>query len=77
MAGWTVQALIDEKITVRASCRNDHIRRLDLVVLKAKLGPLAPAMAADLIPRLVCSSCGEKANAMTYSPNTQPARMRV
>ncbi len=77
MAGWTVQAMIDNRMTVRASCRNNHVRRIDLDVLKERLGPQAAAMAADLIPRLICSSCGEQAIGMTYSPNTKPARMRV
>ena len=30
MADWTVQELIDEKMTVRASCPDNHTRELNL-----------------------------------------------
>jgi hypothetical protein len=74
--GWTVQALIDERMTLVAYFRNNHNQVLRLDLLKERLGPHAPAMAADLTPRLICSKCKEKAIGMTYSPNTRPERMR-
>lgn len=50
---WTVQKLIDDRMTLHASCNAcHHNRQLDLSVLRERLGPDAPAMAGDLIPRL-------------------------
>lgn len=68
MTGWTVQELIEAGMTLTAYCRNDHHHAVDLVTLLDRLGPDAPAMATDLLPRLVCSRCGEKAIRITYSP---------
>jgi len=71
---WTVQALIDASMTLTACCRNNHHKVLDLETLREKLGPDAPAMAADLTPRLMCRRCGEKATGITYSPDARPKR---
>ncbi|MBZ9894261.1 hypothetical protein LB545_07875 [Mesorhizobium sp. BR1-1-6] len=38
-------------------------------MLKDKLGPDAPAMADDLIPKLRCARCGGKAVGLIYSPD--------
>lgn len=71
MPGWTVQSLITAKMTVRAHCQRslcNHHQQLDLDMLKARLGPDAPAMTDDLKPRLKCSKCGSKAIGLIYSP---------
>jgi hypothetical protein len=70
--GWTLQELIDERMTLTAFCRGNHHQVLDLEALKARLGADAPAMAADLVPRLKCKRCGEKAVGITYSPDSRP-----
>ncbi|MCP9234225.1 hypothetical protein NMG46_29210 [Mesorhizobium sp. LMG 17147] len=44
-----------------------------LAKLKAKLGPDAPAMADDLIPKLKCAKCGGKRVGMIYTPDTSPS----
>jgi hypothetical protein len=57
MAAWTIQSLIDYKMTVTAHCQNASCHRhqeLDLAKLKDRLGPDAPAMADDLKPKLKC-----------------------
>ncbi|WP_245272647.1 hypothetical protein [Mesorhizobium sp. LNHC221B00] len=51
----------------RPSCH--HNQRLDLEKVKAKLGPDAPAMADDLIPRMRCAKCGGKDVGLIYSPD--------
>ncbi|TPM53284.1 hypothetical protein FJ959_22415 [Mesorhizobium sp. B2-2-4] len=69
---WTVQTLIDGKMHLRAYCHRsscNHSQDLDLQLLKAKLGPDAPAMADDLIPKLRCARCGGKAVGLIYSPD--------
>lgn len=71
---WTVQALIDDRMTLHASCNVcHHNRRLDLVVLRERLGPDAPAMARDLIPRLRCDACGRRDVTLTYVPDSRTA----
>ena len=71
---WTVQKLIDDRMTLHASCNAcHHNRQLDLSVLRERLGPDAPAMAPDLIPRLRCDGCGGRDVTLTYSPNTTPS----
>jgi hypothetical protein len=72
---WTIQTLIDERMTLNAYCHNwrcQHSERLDLFALKDKLGPDAPAMADDLLPKLKCSKCGGKAVGLIYAPDTTP-----
>ncbi|KQU77687.1 hypothetical protein ASD12_17970 [Mesorhizobium sp. Root102] len=69
---WTPQRLIDEKMKVRAYCHRsscNHSQDLDLEKLKARLGPDAPAMADDLIPKLRCTKCGGKEVGLIYSPD--------
>lgn len=78
--GWTPQTLIDSKMRLTAFCHNPkchHNQVLDLGELKAKLGPDAPAMSADLIPKLKCARCGGKAVGLTYTPDTKPTGMTV
>lgn len=73
--GWTVQSLIDGRMKLRAHCHNSrchHSQDLDLEALKAKLGPDAPAMADDLIPKLKCAKCGGKAVGLIYAADTRP-----
>lgn len=64
-------------MVLHAYCHNHrchHNQRLDLAVLKARLGPDAPAMADDLIPKLRCAQCGGKDVGLIYSPDTTPTR---
>lgn len=73
MAKWTPQSLIDRQMTVTAYCHVpecNHHQKLNLEKLKAKLGPDAPAMADDLIPKLVCSKCGNKKLGLIYAPDS-------
>lgn len=73
--GWTFQSLIDEKMTVRAHChraRCNHSQVLDLVKLRDRFGPDAPAMADDLIPKLKCAKCGSKKVGLIFTPDTTP-----
>ncbi len=68
---WTLQTLIDERMTVRAYCHNfrcHHSQNLDLEALRDRLGPDAPAMADDLIPKLKCGKCGERKIGLIYTP---------
>lgn len=51
----------------RSSC--NHSQDLDLEAVKAKLGPDAPAMEDDLIPRMRCAKCGGKAVGLIYAPD--------
>ena len=76
-AVWTIQDLIDQRMTLTACCRNNHHQVLDLRSLRERLGQGAPAMSTDLMPRLFCRRCGAKATGITYSPNTRPEGMRA
>ncbi|TIX68072.1 MAG: hypothetical protein E5V25_13890 [Mesorhizobium sp.] len=70
--GWTLQSLIDGKMRLTAFCHNPkchHNETLDLDAIKAKLGPDAPAMSDDLIPKLKCARCGGKQVGLTYTPD--------
>lgn len=70
---WTIQTLIDDRMTVRAHCNAcNRSRVLELVMLRERLGPDAPAMAPDLIPRRRCEGCGGRDIGLTYSPDTTP-----
>ncbi|WP_376703407.1 hypothetical protein RQ479_29840 [Mesorhizobium sp. ISC25] len=78
--GWTVQGLIDERMEIHVYCYNPqchHNQPLDLGKLKAKLGPKAPAMADDLIPKLKCAKCSGKRVGLTYTPDTAPPAYRA
>jgi len=69
---WTVQKLIDEKIGIHVYCMDKDCRHhvdLDLAAVKAKLGPDAPMMRDDLLPRLKCTVCGGKRIDLTYAPS--------
>ena len=73
--GWTFQSLIDAKMTVMAQCHRapcNHNQVLDLVKLRDRFGPDAPAMADDLIPKLRCAKCGGKKVGLIYTPDTTP-----
>jgi hypothetical protein len=73
--GWTFQSLIDAKMTVMAHCHRppcNHNQVLDLVKLRDRFGPDAPAMSADLIPKLRCAKCGGKKVGLIYAPDTRP-----
>ncbi|MDR7220376.1 hypothetical protein [Aminobacter aminovorans] len=73
MAGWTIQSLIDKRMRVTAYCHNsrcNHNKVLDLLAIRDKLGPDAPAMADDLTPKLYCEKCGGKAVGLIYAPPT-------
>lgn len=71
MAKWTVQSLIDKRMTVTAYCHQsacNHHQGLDLYKLRDKLGPDATAMSDDLLPKLRCSKCNGKEIGLIYSP---------
>ena len=71
--GWTFQSLIDARMTVMAHCHHgpcNHNQVLDLVKLRDRFGPDAPAMADDLIPKLRCAKCGGKKVGLIYTPDT-------
>ena len=68
---WTLQTLIDERMTVTAYCHNSrchHNQPLRLEALLDRLGPDMPAMADDLIPKLKCGRCHGKKIGLIYSP---------
>jgi hypothetical protein len=74
MANWTIQLLIDCDIVVSArcgegSCDNQH--ELNLLRIKAKLGPEASAMHNDLARKMRCSKCGNEKIRLSYSPRDQ------
>jgi len=76
MAQWTIQSLIDGRMTVTAYCHAsacNHRHVLDLEKLRDRLGPDASAMHDDLTPKLRCSKCGGKKVGLIYSPDV--ARM--
>ena len=61
--GWTFQSLIDARMTVMEHCHHgpcNHTQALDLVKLRGRFGPDAPAMAGDLISELRCAKCDGK-----------------
>ena len=65
---WTLQKLIDGKMTVAEHCHNPrchHTEKLDLEAIRDRFGPDFPAMADDLLPKLRCSMCGQKAGGLT------------
>lgn len=67
----TVQLLIDEGYELNAACQNGRClrtARLDLAMLKAKLGPEHSTMAPDLTPRLRCTKCGGKQVGLILHP---------
>jgi hypothetical protein len=73
--GWTFQSLIDDKMKVTAHCHNagcHHKQELELVKLRDRFGPDAPAMADDLTPKLKCAKCGSKKVGLIYTPDTRP-----
>jgi hypothetical protein len=45
---------------------------LDLVKLRDRFGPDAPAMEWDLKPKLKCSRCGGNKVGLIYTPDTCP-----
>lgn len=76
---WTIAELIAERMTLTGYCHNPrchHNQRLDLDQLQAKLGPDAPAMAADLAPKLKCARCGGQDVGLIYSPSTNADRTK-
>lgn len=61
-------------MTVTAYCEAHlchHNQRIDLEALKAKIGPDAPAMADDIVPRLKCAKCGSKKVGLIYAPDPE------
>lgn len=72
MSKWTIQQLIDERMSVHAYCHERtcrHHRELPLDLLRERLGPDHPAMASDLERHLKCSKCGGKQLGLIYTPN--------
>lgn len=75
MAAWTLQSLIDARMTVTAYCHRTschHNQVLDLTKLRDRFGPDAPAMTDDLAPKLKCAKCGGKAVGLIYTPDSTP-----
>lgn len=71
MTGWTIQSLIDGGMELSAYCQRsscNHHSKLDLEMLRGKLGPDAPAMRDDLVPKLRCAKCRGKQIGLIYSP---------
>lgn len=71
MAVWAVQKLIDDRMEIAVYCQCSACGQhstLDLELLKEKLGPDAPAMRDDLVPRLRCTKCRGKQVGIIYSP---------
>jgi hypothetical protein len=67
--GWTFQELIDRRMTITAYCGGCNRNKvLELEVLRDKFGPDAPAMAADIAPKLKCDRCGARKASLIYSP---------
>lgn len=74
MTSWTIQSLIDARMTLHAYCHDTacaHHQLLDLTKLRDRLGPDALAMAVDLEPRLRCSKCGGRKVGLRYSPDAE------
>ncbi|WP_027062641.1 hypothetical protein [Mesorhizobium loti] len=71
--GWTLQSLIDAKMSVTAFCNVaacGHTKTLDLECLRDRFGPDTPAMEWDLRPRLKCEVCESKDVGLIYSPDS-------
>ncbi|WP_318012846.1 MULTISPECIES: hypothetical protein [unclassified Mesorhizobium] len=67
---WTLQSLIDGKMTVTAFCHKgscNHSKTLPLEELRTRFGPDAPAMEWDLRPKLKCEVCGSRDVGLIYS----------
>jgi hypothetical protein len=75
MAIWTIEQLIDDGMTLTAYCHAPmchHNQRLDINKLRDKLGPDAPAMSDDLVPKLRCIKCGGRKVGLIYTPPEMP-----
>lgn len=78
--GWTVQKMIDEGYTLGAACNRTqcfHFGRLDLAMLKARLGPGHSTMAPDLVPKLRCAKCGGKDVGLILHPPERGRELRA
>lgn len=71
-ANGTLQECIDNGYTITAWCPNGHSTALDLVALRDRLGPDHSAMRDALLPRLRCTKCQAKADALICAPITGP-----
>lgn len=68
---WTVQKLIDGNMRSHVYCENPdclHNAELDHLALRDRLGPEAPMMRDDILPKLRCSKCGGKKLDIKLSP---------
>lgn len=71
MSNDTIQGAIDLRESIRATCNDcGHNAMLDLLALRAKLGPNHGALHKDLVPLLVCSECGGKRSSLTMIPGS-------
>lgn len=73
MKGHTIQNRIDEGERISVWCHNPrchHRSKLDLLKLRDKYGPDAPAMRDDILPKLKCARCGGTDVGLTYTPDT-------
>ncbi|TPK04584.1 hypothetical protein FJ872_27375 [Mesorhizobium sp. B2-5-9] len=71
-SNWTLQSLIDGKMTVTAFCHKtscNHSKVLPLEALRDRFGPDTPAMEWHLRPKLKCELCGSKVVGLIYAPD--------
>ncbi|MDF3156159.1 MULTISPECIES: hypothetical protein [Mesorhizobium] len=60
--------MIESGMRVTAHCaRCNHSRTLDLEALRERCGADAPAMAADLAPKMRCSNCEQRSVGFSYT----------
>jgi hypothetical protein len=55
------------RVTAACTSCNRH-KVLDLEALRDRFGPDAPAMAADIAPKLRCDRCGSRKGGLIYAP---------
>jgi hypothetical protein len=75
---WTFQSLIDAKMAVTAHCHHapcNHSQMLDLVKLRDRFGPDAPAMEWDIRPKLRCKKCNGNRCRPDVHARHQPDRL--
>ncbi|UCI10419.1 hypothetical protein [Mesorhizobium sp. B1-1-8] len=76
----TFQTLVDGGMKVTAHRQTSpchHSQVLDLVKLRDRFVPDAPAMECDLKPKLRCARCGGKAVGVIYTPDITPTAAAV
>lgn len=72
LRGETIQSFIDSGDVLTAYCHNPkchHHGRLDMMLLRDRLGPDHGSMHDDLVPKLKCSRCGGRKLGLIRSPD--------